>query len=512
MWKEISEARRYERAEHPYLFLLREVAIICLIAFAAVMLMANLSPVTERKALLEVHGSYTGVVNDALSVVTDGGLTQSFSLEYLTSPNAMMLESTGGEEVSLLCEDTEFRAVMELSVGGRSYLTYDEAVKEARRIGHAGVGFAVVSLLLSAALVLLRTLRRQREEARAETLRRAAQSAATATAEASSPREEPVPEHTDTIEKPWQSYAEGERVVLEQYIQDAFGAVERVFFDGDDTGRRVDIFVSAPSEKRRFHTLTTVGMGANRMRVPEELNERNQSFAELTMLLPPDWDLMNDAWPFRVLKETARRPFEERDFLQVGNAYRGVMMEGSGFYGVLTLFASVNEGCGTRLMLPGGRVVNFYLLLPILREEWNYILRRQSSYPLWRRFSERVGSLVVDAARDSCVDSEHWFEEDIEPFLWLEGDEPELCLEAFAWREELFEKAGLDNDGLGWERLARAYLHKYRESEEKLFSFDCAEHSFYVGCESSQALRTFALSFHDFCCDDTALGALLREI
>ena len=201
-------------------------------------------------------------------------------------------------------------------------------------------------------------------------------------------------------------YSDDERGALEGYIRDAFGHIGRMFYDAGGEGFRVDVAVSEPSEERDFYTLTTVGMGAHRMDVPAELAEKNQSFAELTMLLPPEWDLMNDTWPFRVLKETARRPFAEFAHISAGNAYRGVMMEGSGFYGVLVLPATTFGGRPTRLMVPGGRIINFYLLLPIYEDEWVYIVRHQDSYAFWTMYAERVGSVVVDPERESCLSRE----------------------------------------------------------------------------------------------------------
>ena len=201
-------------------------------------------------------------------------------------------------------------------------------------------------------------------------------------------------------------YTDDELRALEGYIRDAFGHIGRMFYDAGGEGMRIDVAVSEPAEARDFYTLTTIGMGAHRMDVPAELAEKNQSFAELTMLLPPDWDLMNDTWPFHVLQETARRPFAEFEYLSVGNAYRGAMMDGSGFYGVLVIPATTFGGTPTRLMVPGGKIINFYLLLPIYEEEWDYIVRHQDSYAFWALYAERVGSIVVDPGRESCVSGE----------------------------------------------------------------------------------------------------------
>ena len=46
-----------------------------------------------------------------------------------------------------------------------------------------------------------------------------------------------------------------------------------------------------PSDERDYYTLVTMGMGAHRMNVPEELAEYKLERAELAIALPPDWKL-----------------------------------------------------------------------------------------------------------------------------------------------------------------------------------------------------------------------------
>ena len=310
------------------------------------------------------------------------------------------------------------------------------------------------------------------------------------------------------------AYADAEREAVEKHIAEAFGPIERVYYDGDNGGFRIDVAVSAPvEEEREYYTLTTIGMGSRRMDVPAELAEKNRAYAELAICLPPDWDLMNDTWPFRLLQETARRPFAERRCLETGAAYRDGTLNEAGFTGVLILPAPTREETSHHLMVPGGKIVNFYLLLPVDREEWSYMLERKSSYPLWRRYMESGQSLVVQPGRESCVDPETWFEEDIGPFTWTDGEEKnELCLEVVSWRSEIWESAGMQPDGLAWEKLAQAYLVKYRPEAQDAISFDSSESVFCAESGSGKELRAFALAFHDFCCSDEAMANLLKEM
>ena len=71
----------------------------------------------------------------------------------------------------------------------------------------------------------------------------------------------------------------------------------------------VDICVVPPSEERDYCTLVTMGMGAHRMNVPEELAEYKLERAELAIALPADWKLDQESmkdekwyWPIRLLK------------------------------------------------------------------------------------------------------------------------------------------------------------------------------------------------------------------
>ncbi len=208
------------------------------------------------------------------------------------------------------------------------------------------------------------------------------------------------------------TYTPIERDAIERYIEEAFGHVARTYYDADDTDMRVDIAVTEPTDERRYYTLLTIGMGAHRMQVPKALEERNAAFAELSVCLPPDWDFARDSWPFHLLKTTARFPFQNHDMLGVGNAYHGAVTKGSGFAGAFVIPAATQNQVSTRLMLPGGKIVNYYLLLPLLEDEWKYIIERRDAASFWEHYTERIGSIVVDPGRESCVDDTETEEED----------------------------------------------------------------------------------------------------
>ena len=88
----------------------------------------------------------------------------------------------------------------------------------------------------------------------------------------------------------------------------------------------VDICVVPPDGERKYYTLVTMGMGARRMQVPEELAKYRLERAELAIALPPDWRLDEESmkderwyWPVRLLKVLARLPIQSDTWLGWGH-------------------------------------------------------------------------------------------------------------------------------------------------------------------------------------------------
>ena len=110
-------------------------------------------------------------------------------------------------------------------------------------------------------------------------------------------------------------YTEDEMSAIEQHIKNTFGEFENVFHELVSPDIHVDICVVPPSEARDYYTLVTMGMGAHRMNVPEELADYKLERAELAIALPPDWKLDEESlkderwyWPIGLLKVLARLP------------------------------------------------------------------------------------------------------------------------------------------------------------------------------------------------------------
>ena len=121
-------------------------------------------------------------------------------------------------------------------------------------------------------------------------------------------------------------YTEEEMEAVEAHIQQYFGKFENVFHELSSPDIHVDICVVPPSGDRDYYTLVTMGMGAHRMNVPEELAEYKLERAELAIALPGNWklkreDLKNERWywPIRLLKALARLPIASDTWLGFGH-------------------------------------------------------------------------------------------------------------------------------------------------------------------------------------------------
>ena len=204
-------------------------------------------------------------------------------------------------------------------------------------------------------------------------------------------------------------YTEEEMEIVEGHIQQHFGAFEHVFHELASPDIHVDICVVPPSEERDYYTLVTMGMGAHRMHVPEELAEYKLERAELAIALPKGWklkqeDMKDDRWywPIRLLKSLARLPIASDTRLGWGHT----MDNQEPFAPNTELCAAILTGPqGTEegsevCTLPGGEEVNFYQVIPLYRDELEYKLAHDADALLDKM--EGI-SFVVEPDRQDAI-------------------------------------------------------------------------------------------------------------
>ena len=178
-------------------------------------------------------------------------------------------------------------------------------------------------------------------------------------------------------------YTEDEMETIEGHIQQYFGKFENVFHELASPDIHVDICVVPPSEERDYYTLVTMGMGAYRMNVPQELAEYKLERAELAIALPKEWKLKHEAlkderwyWPIRLLKVLARLPIASDTWLGFGHTMdnQQPFTENTKLCAAILTGPQGTEDGSQVCTLPGGEEVNFYQVIPLYRDELEYKL------------------------------------------------------------------------------------------------------------------------------------------
>ena len=181
-----------------------------------------------------------------------------------------------------------------------------------------------------------------------------------------------------------ETYDDADWDTVQEHIAKYFGDYDNVMHEIASEGVHLDVCVIPPREEHNYYTLVTLGMGAHKMNVPEELADQKLERAELLINLPPDWNLTQEAmrddkwfWPIRILKSTARYPLRERDtWLGWGHTLGdddGVpFSDGTKLCGALLLSPGVFGEDSYVCKLADGDEVNFYQLIPLYKEEIDF--------------------------------------------------------------------------------------------------------------------------------------------
>ena len=250
-----------------------------------------------------------------------------------------------------------------------------------------------------------------------------------------------------------EAYTEDEMSAIEEHIKNIFGEFENVFHELVSPDIHVDICVVPPSEERDYYTLVTMGMGAHRMHVPEELAEYKLERAELVIALPPDWKLDGESmeeerwyWPIGLLKVLARLPISGDTWLGFGHTMdkQSPFAEGTKLKAaILTGPQGVEEG-GEVCTLPSGEEVNFYQVIPLYQDEMEYKMEHDADALLEKM--EGI-SFVVNPTRQDAITRGRFADED------FTGD-----MDDAAWHLESIQEKGLPVDEINAYNHMAIYL------------------------------------------------------
>ncbi len=226
-------------------------------------------------------------------------------------------------------------------------------------------------------------------------------------------------------------YSKEDLEAVESHIGQYFGKCEHVLHELYSPDIHVDICVIDPTPQHNYYTLVTMGMGAHRMNVPEELKDDKFDRAEMMICLPPDWKIGDSSetwyWPLRWLKVMARLPGKENSWLgwghSVANPGEVPFAENTKLCGMMLLSPGGFPKEAACCTLPDGDKIRFYQLIPLYREEMDYKLRTSPNH-LLQRFQDTLQSSDLTPIRldrpNVCLEDAKAFrikQEDIRPLL-----------------------------------------------------------------------------------------------
>ena len=219
---------------------------------------------------------------------------------------------------------------------------------------------------------------------------------------------EPETEDEKDFSKP-EVYAEAEMDTIEAHIDKYFGKVDNVFHEIVSPDIHVDICIVPPTEERDYYTLVTMGMGAHRMNVPDELAEYKLERAELVITLPKEWKLNQEAikeetwyWPIRLLKSLARLPIANDTWLGYGHTMDNEenFAENTELCAAILVSPQDAEEGSEVCTLSSGEDVNLYQVIPLYRDEMEYKIAHNADALL----DKMAGiSFVVNPTRQDAI-------------------------------------------------------------------------------------------------------------
>ena len=206
-------------------------------------------------------------------------------------------------------------------------------------------------------------------------------------------------------------YDDEEIDVVDSFISDMFGSYKNVLHEIASPDIHLDVCIVEPTDEEPFYKMVTMGAGAYRMQVPEKWQKYRLDYAEYVIYLPKDWNIDSgenqDYWPIKALKDTARLPIWCNTWLGYGHTLQSDE-EGSpyaantGFNSAVLDFAAGRKG-DIRLIMPSGKVVNFYEIIPIYPEELAFKIENGADALFEKLKEKEIQYKVVDIHRKNAL-------------------------------------------------------------------------------------------------------------
>ena len=184
---------------------------------------------------------------------------------------------------------------------------------------------------------------------------------------------------------PQYSYSEEEMDKVSDYIKQQYGEFDIVAHELVSPDIHCDIAIVPPTDDQPYYKLVTMGAGAFKMNVPEDLKSDVYERAEYVVFLPADWNIKSDKeedyWPIRMLKTVARLPVSMDDWLFYRHTVNltddeSPVAENTGFNSCVLFisFGKGNKPVGPLKLDPSDKEVAFFQLVPLYPEELQFKL------------------------------------------------------------------------------------------------------------------------------------------
>jgi Suppressor of fused protein (SUFU) len=202
---------------------------------------------------------------------------------------------------------------------------------------------------------------------------------------------------------------------ISRHVGRYVGPVGHVFHEVVSDLVHIDVHLVPPQPGRPFVTLVTSGMSDRPMALPPDCDA--PAVAELLLCLPADWpleptDFKDEAnfWPIRLLKFLARLPHEYDTWLGFGHTVPNgdppqPYADGTGLCCALIVPPTQFDSRLDQLALSDDKVIQFYAVVPLYREEMAFKLRHGSE-ELLRRFTAAGVCELLDPHRPNVCAGE----------------------------------------------------------------------------------------------------------
>ncbi len=184
---------------------------------------------------------------------------------------------------------------------------------------------------------------------------------------------------------PQYSYSVEEMDKVSEYIKQQYGEFDIVAHELVSPDIHCDIAIVPPTDDQPYYKLVTMGAGAFKMNVPEDLKSDVYERAEYVVFLPADWNIKSDKeedyWPIRMLKTVARLPVSMDDWLFYRHTVNltddeSPVAENTGFNSCVLFisFGKGNKPVGPLKLDLSDKEVAFFQLVPLYPEELQFKL------------------------------------------------------------------------------------------------------------------------------------------